>query len=82
MQMHVFERHQLLLPLLIGLEMQLDQDEITEKEVKLLGRDLGGIGPQLDLVETRENDKSPLLATKPKWITDKVFTVGCTCICM
>lgn len=58
-----------MIPLLVALEMQLEHGEVTEKEVELLGRDLGGTEAQLDLAgETSKGN----LATKPQWITDKV----------
>ena len=69
--MHVFERHQLLIPLLVGLEMQLHKEYMTKKELELLGRNLDGIGTQLDLIETNES-KDHHVVKKPQWITDKV----------
>lgn len=63
-------RHQLLIPLLLALLMQLDRGEVTEKEVELLGRDLGPLEAQLDLAADT-NDKTNL-STKPHWMTDKV----------
>ena len=67
--MCMFEKHQLLFPLLVALEMKKDQEEVTPRELQLLGRNLGGLDSQLDLAG--ESNKSNL-ASKPTWITDKV----------
>lgn len=74
--MHLFERHQLLIPLLVGLDMQQDRDLITEKEVGLLGKGLGELAAQLDLAVTGAENKSNLVA-KPHWMTDKVEVMHC-----
>ena len=47
-QMHVFERNQLLVPLLVALNVLLEQGEVTEKELTA-GRTMGGVEAQLDL---------------------------------
>lgn len=50
--------------------MQLDQAEITEKELELLGKNLEDLDAQLDLTgETSAGN----LAMKPQWIADKVI---------
>ena len=64
--MHVFARHQLLFPLLVALGVQLEQGEITDRELDMLGKDLGDIDAQLDLAEETS------ATTKPQWIVDKV----------
>lgn len=69
--MNVFERHQLLFPLMIGIETQLKERKITDKEVELLGANLGGLGIQLDLINS-ETERQQLLV-KPQWTNDKVF---------
>lgn len=57
-------------PLLVALEMQLGQGNITEIELELIGKNLGGLDAQLDL--TGEGNASNL-AMKPQWIADKVL---------
>ena len=69
--MHVFERHQLLVPLLVALNVLLEQGEVTEKELELLGRTMGGVEAQLDLAAAGDTGKNNL-ASKPQWISDKV----------
>lgn len=66
----MFERHQLLIPLLVALYMQLDQGEVTEREIGLLGRGLGGVEAQLDLAG--DTGKTSV-TTKPHWISEKVL---------
>ncbi len=68
--MCMFEQHQILVPVLIALEMQLEQGKVTVKEVECLGRNLGELDAQLDLAGDT-NNRGELLS-KPKWITDKV----------
>lgn len=65
----MFEKHQLLFPLLVALEMKKDQGEITPRELELLGRDMGDLDSQLDAAG--DSNKSNL-ASKPRWVTDKV----------
>lgn len=68
-QIYVFERHQLLFPLLVALEIQLSQGEITEKEMELLGANLGDLEAQLELAGEAGASN---LAAKPSWVADKV----------
>lgn len=69
LQLHIFKQHQLFFPLLVALETQLGQGEITEAELELLGRSLGELDAQLDLAGESNTSNT---AAKPQWIADKV----------
>ena len=69
----MFERHQLLIPLLVALYTQLDQGEVTEREIGLLGRGLGGVEAQLDLAAGDTGKTMASVNTKPQWISEKVL---------
>lgn len=96
MQIHLFERHQLLLLLLMGLEIMKQQGKLSVEEMDVLGRALVSIEMQVDL--SLSSDSGPASSkhdpVKPTWLSDEVMcalfnssayvliTVLCVCTVM
>ncbi len=81
MQVHLFERHQLLLLLLLGLEIMKQQGKVTVEEMDMLGRALLSTEGQVDLLSF--SDSGPVSSKhdplKPLWLSDEVRLY---CVCM
>ena len=69
----MFEKHQLLIPLLIELVLETEQGKVDDKEVGILCRSLGGLAAQLECEEM--GSKNVTLYRKPDWVTDRVSTI-------
>ena len=67
LQIHLFKRHHILLPLLVSLESLLGEGKLSPVEYQLLAGETAPIEAQLDAILS-----SPSV-DKPKWITDKVW---------
>lgn len=64
----MFERHQLLLPMLVQLELELEKGTVDCKEVELICSNLGGLAAHLECADMEET----ILCKKPHWVTDEV----------
>jgi len=71
----VFEKHQLLIPLLIEFALENESGKVDDKEMALLCRTLGGLAAQLECEEMTIKNVS--LYNKPSWVTDKVSEKKC-----
>lgn len=70
--MHLFERHQILLLLLVGLEFMKHQGKLVSEEVEVLGRVLLLTEGQIDLSSSSSDPSSQYDPLKPSWISDEV----------
>lgn len=68
-QVHVFRRHQTLIPFVVAMELLLRQGKMTSQEHQLLSRDLAGLEPQLDSNMQKDNAEGK---EKPAWIPREV----------
>ena len=66
----MFEKHQLLIPLLIEFALENESGKVDDKEMVLLCWTLGGLAAQLECEEM--GIKNASLYNKPNWVTDKV----------
>ena len=67
----VFKKHQILLPFVVALEIQLSQGKLSAEEFQLLGREFAPVEGQIDAQLQTKNDEHGS-AQKPEWVTDEV----------
>ena len=64
----MLERHQLLIPLLVALELEVEIGKVASKEVDQLGNKLGRLAAELEDMETMVT----VHCKEPHWVTDEV----------
>ena len=75
LQLQTFSKHRIVLPFLVGLELQLSLGKLTPAELRALGSDLASTKAQLDLLLDAGETGG---ASQPDWISNKVSGGGLT----
>ena len=68
-QIHIFGRHQVLLPLLVVLEAQVAEGKLMWEEYQLLGEEGCSVEAQMDVLMGGGGGS---VVEKPQWVTDQV----------